>query len=183
MSLTRKLTAAGLPVAGAAVLAALALTGQPASAAPAETAHAGAALVAPLARQECDTAATCDDTRGTAGYYGDDDNGGTGNGDGPTRGNDGYGGTDNVPTPSPDVPTPGGEGPDTPGGGPDTPGTNTPGGGVSPDEVPGEGNGAGAGDGDVLPLTGSPIATAGIVGALLVGAGLAARLAVRRRRA
>ena len=139
MSLKRKLVAAGLPAAGATLFA-LAFAG-PASAAPAHVLAAPAALpveamvdcgdaVAELPLGiDCDddAGATADDdmpTRGNAGYgYGDDTGGdtgsGTGDGDeGPIRGDDGYGGVDEVPTP----------------GTPATPGTDTP--GVSPDELP-----------------------------------------------
>jgi hypothetical protein len=213
MILKRRLAAAALPAAGLTlVAAALALTGQPANAAPvrfaagglaqwnaATTATAGTRLVG-RALVDCDALAAinveveqCDpdvgadatgDGRGNAGYgyegpggpgtgTGSEGPGAEGPGDigtgaspgdgGPTRGNDGYGGVDEVP-PGGEIP-PGGIGPD------DVP----PATGVSPAEVPGTGAGG------VLPVTGSPLLVYVGIGGLLTAAGVALRILLRRR--
>jgi LPXTG-motif cell wall-anchored protein len=175
MSLTRKLFAIGLPAAGITAVAALAL-GLPASAAPAVHAAPALAALEPVG----DDTGMVDDTRGGAGYYGGDTGNGSGNGaddEGPIRGDDdGYGGVDNQPSPSNSPNTPGGP------GGP-APATTQPG-GVSPDEVPnGVSPGSAGGEGEELPLTGTPTLLVSVVGGLLIAAGALTVLAVRRRRA
>ncbi|HET9516320.1 MAG TPA: hypothetical protein VFO77_01205 [Actinoplanes sp.] len=168
MSVKSRLAAAGLPVAGLTVFAALALTGQPASAAvEAVTAPQGVAagLAAPCTpgpRTTCgygyttpadDDTATDDDTGTGAGAGPDDDD----------RGGPGYGGESPAPTATPDV----------------VPST-TPPGGAGPAEVPN-------GRGDILPVTGAPMGTLTAVGGLLTAAGAALCFGVwlnaRRRRA
>ena len=188
MSLKSKLVVAGLPAAGVTVIAALALAGQPASAAPADLAVVRTSTGL-SALENCDpvarlTGAEChdnlDDARGMDPGYGyGDDNGGTGNGNGgPTRGDGGYGGVDNhSPSPSPN--TPGGPGAETPT--PSAPASPRGSGGVSPDEVPLTSNGTGAGD--TLPLTGGPVAWYTLAGAILIAGGFVARFLTRRPRA
>jgi hypothetical protein len=201
MSVKRRLAAAGLPVAGATVFAALALTG-PASAAAVDSSalavrHGVAAVAAtcePTARVKCgytnpDSYTADDDAAGN----GTDDNGddaGTGNGtddsgddtgsgagagDDDGRGNgDGYGGESPTPTPSP---SPSGGTDNVPPGGEGP--TTAPPGGAGPDAVPN-------GNGGTLPLTGAPMAAITTIGGLLTAAGAALCFGVwynaRRRR-
>jgi hypothetical protein len=199
MSVKRRLAAAGLPVAGVTVFAALALTGQPASAAvDAVAARQGitaglAATCDPDQRTKCgygsaddadygDTAGdngddtSTDDSGDTGSDGGDDAGAGAGAGDDDDRGNDGYGGESPSPTPKPSTTPSGGTDEVPPGGeGPET----APPGGAGPDEVPN-------GNGGTLPLTGAPMAALTTVGGLLTAAGAALCFGVwynaRRRR-
>jgi LPXTG-motif cell wall-anchored protein len=175
MSLTRRL-AAGLPAAGVTVLAALALSGAPASAAGDDAAvRAGqpAVMTTPCTgtARECPTGYGYQDASETPG----DDAAGAGAGagdDGHTRGNGGYGsvGPSVSPTPSATTPTggtdtvpPGGVSPTTA-----TPSPSSPGGGVSA--------------GGNLPVTGAPSGVTIALGGALVAAGAAAIWYTRRRR-
>lgn len=184
MSVKRRLAAAGMPAAGVTVFAALALTGQPASAAPVER------PVPALVQRATEPTATCDaSARIKCGYgdtddsdYGSDDNGPGANGSDDNdsgadnavdddRGNDGYGGVSPSTAPTTASPTPsttrssGGKDEVPPGG--EAPAT------VSP--------GSGAAD-DILPVTGAPVAAITTVGALIAAAGAAILVGLRRRR-
>jgi hypothetical protein len=201
MSVKRRLAAAGLPVAGVTVFAALALAG-PASAAAVDSsalaarqgAPAGvAATCEPGQRTKCgyadpdgydnagdDTGADDGDTGvddGAGDDSGDDTGSGAGAGDDDGRGDgDGYGGESPSPTPTPTTSPSGGTDNVPPGGeGP----TTAPPGGAGPDAVPN-------GNGGTLPLTGAPMAAITTVGGLLTAAGAALCFGVwynaRRRR-
>lgn len=181
MSFTRRLTA-GIPAVGVTVLAALALSGSPASAAtdvaqaghPAVmtspdpsgvrgtgayggAANEGPATTAPGAATATPGAAATDDTTGG------------------TRGNPGYGSPDTAPPTTPSSP----------------PGTvqtspTTPGGVLSetvPPASPASTQGAGVSSGSTLPVTGAPLAGTLTFGGLLVAAGVTAVWYTRRRRA
>lgn len=227
MSVKRRLFAAGLPLAGVTVFAAaLAVAGQPVSAAPSVPVDTSTSTVGLLAGTglrlpvQAPVAAGCTGlgvlgtavgrcepgdgeapAGGDAGYGGDsapddtsgpddnnapddtdqpaggpepDDNAGSGDsdgGEGPTRGNDGYGGAgpDEAPSPEPSLPP---AGPDeVPGGGagPD----EAPPGGFVPNAVPGGGE---------LPVTGSPMVLIVTAGALLTALGVGLRVYASRRR-
>ncbi|MEU4556823.1 hypothetical protein AB0F72_00405 [Actinoplanes sp. NPDC023936] len=178
MSFSRRLTA-GIPAVGVTVLAALALSGSPASA---------ATDVAPAAARPA--AVESPEPGGTRGA--DDYNGDTGaeqpatatpaapattDTTGGTRGNPGYGGES--PTTAPPATTP----PTAP------PGTvqATPPAGVSSETAsPGPAvttQGAGVSSGSTLPVTGAPMAGTIALGGLLVAAGVSAVWYTRRRRA
>jgi len=172
MSLTRRL-AAGLPVAGVTILAALALGGAPASATP-QDAAARAAQPAVMTTP-CTGGREC-----PAGYgYGNSaapSNTATDNSGG-VRGNAGYGSVS--PSTSPTTPTPNQT---TPSGG-----TNTVPGSVSPTTVPPAGpspspSHPGGVSPGTLPLTGTPSVGVVALGALLVAAGVGAVWYSRRRR-
>ena len=103
MSVKRRLAAAGMPAAGVTVFAALALTGQPASAAPVDSsalaARPGVAvLAAPVAGGERGSDGYGDDTAGNNGSDDSDagyDNGSDDNGSGAGNGSDDNGSGDN----------------------------------------------------------------------------------------
>ncbi|BBH64162.1 hypothetical protein ACTI_08470 [Actinoplanes sp. OR16] len=165
MSFSRRL-AAGLPAVGVTVLAALALSGSPASAA---EGAAQAALPAVM---------TSPDPAGTRGA---DDYSGTANETaapaatettGGTRGKPGYGGESPAPSsPAPSSPAPSSE---VPGG--------TAAETVEP--VPSATTaGAGVSDSSTLPVTGAPLTGTIALGGLLVAAGSTAVWYTRRRRA
>jgi hypothetical protein len=210
MSVKRRLVAAGMPAAGVTIFAALALTGQPASAASVDSSTLAArqnivaGLLATQAacvegeRIKCDygnPADTVDDGdtptdsngsgTGTGTGTGVDDSGDdtTGSGSGGGGGDDDGRGGDGYGGASP-YPSPS----TTPSGGTDNvpPGgeqpTTAPPGGAGPDSVP-NGNGGGT-----LPLTGAPMAAITTIGGLLTAAGAALCFGVwynsrRRRRA
>src|SRR3954468_13972072 len=186
MSLTRRMTAAGLPAAGVTILAALALTGSPAAA----QGGRPAVLASPCA--DSARTACADAYGGTAAPTGTAAAPGMpgATAAGHTRGHGGYGsvspsttpatpGTPNTPaSPAPSSPTPTGN-TDTvpPGVGPSSvspssaspgPAKTTPGGGVSA--------------GSALPVTGAPMGAMVSLGALMVAAGAASIWYTRRRR-
>ena len=172
MSLTRRL-AAGLPVAGVTILAAVALGGAPASATPEDAAaHAAqpAVMTTPCVGDHRECPGYGYDHSAAPGETATDDNGGV-------RGNAGYGTVS--PSTTPTSPTPNQT---TPSGG-----TNTVPGSVSPTTVPPHAPSPSASHpGGVspgtLPLTGSPSVGVISLGALLVAAGAGAVWYSRRRR-
>lgn len=202
MSVKRRLAAAGLPAAGVTVFAALALTGQPASAATVDSSALAARSGVVVGLTE-----TCDpDQRTKCGYADPDDagytpgddgdgtsnggsNGGTGNGSGDSDGDDNGSGTGNGTGAGTDDDDDrgnggyGGESPSprptpstTPSGGTD----NVPPGGEGPATTPPGGagpdevpNGNGNGGGGTLPVTGAPMAALTTIGGLLTAAGAA----------
>jgi hypothetical protein len=203
MSVKRRLVAAGMPAAGVTIFAALALTGQPASAASVDSSILAArqstvaGLLATKAacvegeRIKCDYGSPADtadggDTPADSGGTGtgagldDSDNDTTGSGSGAAdddgRGGDGYGGVSPYPSPST---TPSGGTDNVPPGG-EKP-TTAPPGGAKPDSVPNGGGGT-------LPLTGAPMGAITTIGGLLTAVGAALCFGVwynarRRRRA
>lgn len=187
MSLTRRMIAAGLPAAGVTVLAALALSGAPASAAaPADAAGARPVVMAtPCSggyRGDCaqgyGNATTPTGTLPTTHPAGTRVPAGTATapGGGHTRGHSGYGNSPTTPaTPStPATTTPTGNANTVPPGGVSpssatpAPAVTKPGGGVSA--------------GSALPVTGPPMGTMVSLGGLMIAAGAASVWYTRRRR-
>ncbi|MEU4688042.1 hypothetical protein [Actinoplanes sp. NPDC023714] len=169
MSFSRRLTA-GLPAVGVTVLAALALSGSPASAAEgvAQAAYP-AVMTSPDpagTRGTGDYAGQADETAAPAATETDDTT------TGGTRGKPGYGGESPAPSsPAPSSPAPSEE---VPGG--------TAAETVEP--VPSATTaGAGVSDSSTLPVTGAPLTGTLALGGLLVAAGTTAVWYTRRRRA
>jgi LPXTG-motif cell wall-anchored protein len=182
MSFTRRMIAAGLPAAGVTVLAALAFSGAPAMASPADAAGIRpVAMATPCSggyRANCNQGygnetpnGTLPTTTAPAG-----DHPGTPTGTSPatthTRGHGGYGGTAPATTPVTTPTTahaatvpPGGVSPTT---ATPAPTTSKPGGGVSA--------------GSALPVTGPPMGTIVTLGGIMIAAGAASVFYTRRRR-
>jgi len=179
MSLTRRL-AAGLPVVGVAVFAALTLGVAPASAASdgaAARAAQPAVMTTPCTGSERDCPAG-------DGY---DTPGGTATGDsGPVRGHHGYGSVGPSTTPTTPATTPATTTPTPTGTTPTGTVESVPPTGVSPTTVSPSPSSSTPGHGvspaHTLPLTGAPSAGTIGLGALLVAAGVGAIWYTRRRR-
>lgn len=197
MSFTRRMIAAGLPAAGVTVFAALALSGAPATAAPADTAGLRPVVLATPCvggyRGDCPQgygattpAGTLPTTQPTlAGTAGGTP---TTTHTTHTRGHGGYGGVSPATTPpttptttptttpvtTPATTTPTGNantvppGDVSPSSATPTPNTTTPGGGVSA--------------GSALPVTGAPMGAVASLGGLMIAAGAASVWYTRRRR-
>ena len=173
MSFSRRLTA-GLPAVGVTVLAALALSGSPASAAEGVNQAAYPAVMTSPdpagTRGTGDYAGTADETAAPAATETDDTT------TGGTRGKPGYGGEG----PAPSSPAPSSPVPSSP-----APSSEVPGGTAAEtvEPVPSATTGGAGVSDSSLPVTGAPLTGTLALGGLLVAAGATAVFSTRRRRA